>query len=215
MTITGKGQGNARQTQVTQTKVAQKIVSNTKLVSLAWIALAASLLLTSAGCGSSRSNTMSATQAQAVSQEFSMALQSALSTALPAASQVRRESHPSLAAIFAAVHAEDSSGCTVSGNGESCTIPVSYSGNCPGGGTIGITGDFDFTLNSSGDGSDATSLTITPTNCSVSNLTINGDPSVTASTQINFANDAPVFPINSSAATPVTSWRSRAPGWLR
>jgi hypothetical protein len=180
-----------------------------KLVSLSSILVAACLLVISLGCGSSSSHTMSAAQAQAVSQEFSTALQSALSTALSSASSVRRDPHPSLAKIFADarpadVHPADSSGCTVSDNGESCNIPVSYSGSCPGGGTIGITGDFDFTLNNSGDGSDSSTLTVTPTNCSVSNETINGNPSVTASIQINFTDDAPTFPITLSETGGIT-----------
>jgi hypothetical protein len=181
------------------TKLTQTISAHsTKLVSSACLMVAGCILLISAGCGgSSSSNTMSAAQAQAVSQEFSTAMQGALTSAFSGASD-RRESHRSLAAVLANAHPDDSTGCTVSDSGESCNIPVSYTGNCPGGGTIGITGDFDFTLNSSGDGSDNTTLTVTPTNCSVSNETINGNPSVTATTQINFTNDAPTFPITLS-----------------
>jgi hypothetical protein len=149
-----------------------------------------------AGCGSSSSShNMSAAQAQAVSQEFSTALQAALTASLPADSFSQREPHPTLGTILKHAHPDQSPGCTASDSGESCNIPVSYSGSCPGGGTIAITGDFDFTLNNSGDGSDNTTLTITPSNCSVSSLTINGNPSVTASTQINFTDDNPAFPI--------------------
>jgi hypothetical protein len=193
-------------TKMTQTKLAPKTSAHiTKLVSLACIMVAGCLLLISAGCGSSSSShTLSAAQAQAVSQQFSTALQAALSSAFSSAASRPRELHPSLAATFSQAHPDDSSGCTVSDSGESCNIPVSYTGNCPGGGTIGITGDFDFTLNSSGDGSDNTTLTVTPTNCSVSNETVNGNPSVTASTQINFTNDAPAFPITLSETGGIT-----------
>jgi hypothetical protein len=39
-------------------------------------------------------------------------------------------------------------------------------------------------------------LVITPANCGVeSSLTINGDPNVTIATQINFANNAVLFPV--------------------
>lgn len=205
-----EAQRKMNQLKLGQKKSIRKISAGiTKLVSLLSILVAACLLVLSVGCGSSSSHTMSAAQAQAVSQEFSTALQSALSTSLPSASSVRREPHPNLAAILANArhynaHPADSSGCTVTDNGESCNIPVTYSGSCPGGGTIGITGDFDFTLNSAGDGSDSSTLTITPTNCSVSNLTINGNPSVTASTQINFADDAPTFPITLSETGGIT-----------
>ena len=157
------------------------------------------LVVLCAGCGgSSSSHTMSAAQAQAVSQEFSTALQAAFSSAIPADSSVRRGAHPSLSTIFDDAHPEQTTGCTVTGSGQTCNLPVTYSGSCPGGGTIGVSGDFDFTLNSSGDGSDSTTLTITPTNCSVSNLTINGDPSVTVATQINFTDDNPDFPITAT-----------------
>lgn len=220
MTVTSKAQTKMNQTNPGQTKSAQKTWARImKLVSLSLLMVAACVLVISAGCGSSSSHAMSAAQAQAVSQEFSTALQSALSTALSSASSVRRDPPPSLAAVFtdfhpadlhpagfhrADVHPEDTTGCTVSDDGESCNIPVAYSGNCPGGGTIGITGTFDFTLNNSGDGSDNTTLTITPTNCSVSNETINGNPNVTASTTINFADDAPVFPISLSESGGIT-----------
>lgn len=203
MTDTSKAQTKMNQTKPGQANSARKRSGrNLWLVSMLSIMVAACLLVISAGCGSSSSHTMSAAQAQAVSQEFSTALQAALSSSLSSAEQ--RGAHPSLATTFANAHPQDSSGCTVSDSGESCNIPVSYSGSCPGGGTIGITGDFDFTLNSSGDGSDSTTLTITPTNCSVSNETINGNPSVTASTQISFADDAPTFPITLSETGGIT-----------
>lgn len=166
----------------------------TKFVALAAAAVATSLLLVSAGCGSSSHN-LSTAQAQAVSSEMSTALQAALSASLTADSSTSRHGNPSLSTILSKVHNDQESGCTVNDSGESCNIPVSYTGNCPGGGTIGISGDFDYTLNTSGSGSDSSTLTITPTNCSVSSETINGNPNVTVATQINFTNDAPVFPI--------------------
>jgi hypothetical protein len=179
-----------------QTKLTQTISAHmTKLVSLACIMVAGCLLLITAGCGgSSSSNTMSAAQAQAVSQEFSTAMQGALTSAFSGASD-RRESRRSLAAAFANAHPEQSSDCTSSDSGESCNIPVSYSGSCPDGGTIAVGGDLNFTLNDSGNGSGNATITITPSACSVSNEIINGNPSVTASTSITVQDDAPVFPI--------------------
>jgi hypothetical protein len=159
------------------------------------LALVTIFLILCAGCGSSKQNSqnLSAAQAQAVSQEVEAALQAALTAAL--SSGLPADTHRSLAAIVGHLTPNLSSGCTTNPNGETCNIPVTYSGACPGGGTIGISGDFDFTLNNSGDGSDSSTLTITPANCSVSNLTINGDPSITVATQMNLVNDAPVYPI--------------------
>lgn len=145
-------------------------------------------------CGSSSSShNLSQAQAQAVSQEVVTALQSALTAAFSAGA-----SSPSQPRSLASTvrHAGSSpSDCTTNPNGEMCNIPVSYSGSCPGGGTISVTGDFDFTLSTSGDGSDSSTLTVTPAACSVSNLVINGDPSVTVATQMQFQNGAPVYPI--------------------
>lgn len=185
-----------------RSNAARRIKFAFRLSIVALIGTAAILIFVSTGCGSSSSSgTMSAAQAQAVSQEFSTALQAALSSSLSSAAQ--RGDHRSLATIFRDVPF-DQSGCVGNVNGESCNIPVAYTGDCPGGGTIGITGALDFTLNSSGDGSDSTTLTITPTNCSVSGETINGNPSVTASTQINFTDDAPTFPITLSETGGIT-----------
>jgi hypothetical protein len=163
-------------------------------ISLTALALTTMLLMLFVGCGnSSHSNNLSPAQAQAVAQEVDVALQDALNAAL--ASGLSAEQHRSLAAIVPELTADQSSDCTTNSGVTTCNIPVTYSGSCPGGGTIGVNGDFDFTLNSSGNGSDSSSLTITPANCSVSNLTINGDPNLTVATQFNVANDAPAFPI--------------------
>jgi hypothetical protein len=153
------------------------------------------MLMLCAGCGSSSqsSQNLSSAQAQAVSQQVEVALQSALTAAF--SSGLPADQHRSLAAVVGHLTANQSSDCTTNANGETCNIPVTYSGACPGGGTIGVSGDFAFTLNNSGDGSDSSTLTITPANCSLSNLTINGDPSITVAMQMTIANDAPVYPI--------------------
>jgi hypothetical protein len=178
--------------------VPPRMIQPRNCASLVCLALLAVLLLLSASCGggsSSSPKTISPAQAQAVSQQVITTLQGALSSALSSLSATRNSQRLSLAKVVSEVHANQSSDCTVSSNGESCAIPVSYSGACPGGGAIDVSGNFDFSLNSSGDGSDNSTLTITPTNCSVSNLTINGNPDITLATQLTFQNDAPVYPI--------------------
>lgn len=157
------------------------------------VAFLALFLMLGAACGSSSPNTLTAAQAQAVTQQVNVAVQTALTNAF--SSGAAAGAHRSLAATIGDITPHQSSGCVLSDNGTTCDVPITYSGPCPGGGTIGVSGDFDFTLNNSGDGSDSSRLTITPTNCSVSNETINGDPNVTVATQLNITNDAPAYPI--------------------
>lgn len=162
------------------------------------IAIASIILLfiSALGCGSSNKNqNLSSAQAQAVSQELTTALSSALTSAfsgLPAPGNER----PSVARAVSELNTSQSSGCSITTSGQTCNIPVTYSGSCPGGGTISVTGNFDFTLDGSGNGSDNSSVTILPTNCSVSNLVINGDPNVTVTTQLNIQADSLAYPIN-------------------
>jgi hypothetical protein len=172
------------------------MVRNRRCASSVCVLLFVALILITPSCGggSSSTQTISAAQAQAVSQQVITTLQGALNSALSSL-PATRTAHPSLAKTMSEAHPDGSSDCTISSSGESCDIPVSYSGTCPGGGTIDVSGNFDFSLNSSGDGSDNTTLTVTPTNCSVSNLTINGNPDITLATQLSFQDDAPVYPI--------------------
>jgi hypothetical protein len=167
-----------------------------KLVALCASGVVALLVLVGAGCGgSSMSHTMTPAQAQAVSQEFATAVAAAMQSAatnIPVSST----EHRSLAAAIKDIHPDTTMpDCTSTPTSEMCNIPVSANAACPGGGTIGVTGNFDFTL-SNGSGSDSAMLTVTPTNCSVDNLTINGNPNVTVSTQLNFQKDAIVFPVS-------------------
>jgi hypothetical protein len=165
-------------------------------MSLGLIVVASILSVVWIGCGSSgsSSNNLSQAQAQAVvgqlSQALVMALQSAFLVSAPATS-----ARPSLSTVIKDIRPDQATVCTPTVNGENCDWPVSYSGPCPAGGTISVTGDIDGTLDNSGGGSVQTQLVITPANCSVSNLVINGDPSVSVDGQIGFATDAPVFPI--------------------
>jgi hypothetical protein len=167
--------------------------------SLCLIAAAALLPILSTGCGSNSStnNNMSQAQAQAVAQQVSQAITQALSGAVPATAT--SDTRPSLSTVVNNIHPDALPGCTSTSNGESCNIPISltnYPCGGPQGGTISVTGDVDGTLNNSGSGSLSTQLAITPANCSVSNLILNGDPSINVAGQINFANDeTPVFPV--------------------
>lgn len=160
------------------------------------IVVVAILLIWSAGCGSS-SNTLSQTQAQAVTQQISLALDQALSTAIAANAVPEKGTHPSLATIVSNLHSDLSTPCTPTPTGENCNFPISDTVACSGGGTISVTGDIAGTLNSNGGGSIQTQITITPASCAVSNsnLLINGDPSVTVDSQINFTQSAIAYPI--------------------
>jgi len=168
------------------------------------ILLVATVAAVCTGCGSSSSQNISQAQAQAVSHEVVIAAEAALTAAVgtPAA----RAEHPSLGSLLAHARpaAQSSSGCTPTSSGETCNFPVSYTGSCPGGGTIAVAGDFNFTLDNSGNGTDSATLTVTPTNCSVSNLTLNGNPDITLATQLSFQSDAPVFPITATEGGGIT-----------
>ena len=63
-----------------------------------------------------------------------------------------------------------------------------------------VSGDFSVTLDNSGNGADSSAITVTPSNCSVSNLTINGEPDVLVATQFNIANYQLQFPMTLTEA---------------
>src|ERR1700689_1409790 len=160
-----------------------------------WIVAAATLAILYAGCGSSGSNNLSQAQAQAVTQQISLALDAALTQSIASNAVSEKGTRPDLAAVLSHIHSDQSSPCTVTGTGETCAFPVSDTVPCSAGGTISVAGDIDGTLNSSGGGSIQSALIVTPTSCSVSNLVINGDPSLSVDGQINFTESAPAFPI--------------------
>jgi hypothetical protein len=178
-------------------EVSMSRMKRVALLSFASAVLTFGLLFSSAcGGGSTTSQPLSTAQAQAISQEFAEVAEAALQGSITGATREREN----FSEIFAesvkhGASSSASSGCVTSLNGTTCNFPVSYSGNCPQGGSIGVSGDLDFTLNDSGDGSDNSSLTITPTNCVVSNVTINGDPNVTFATQVTFQNDNLAYPV--------------------
>ncbi|HTS36750.1 MAG TPA: hypothetical protein VMH04_13830 [Candidatus Solibacter sp.] len=153
------------------------------------------VLIFSTSCGHSGSGsvgqTLTSAQAQAVQQELEIALSDALSSEFSLPPMERHSVSHAIANLAVA----QTSGCTINPDGQTCDIPISYSGACPAGGTIAVTGDFKFTLDNSGDGSDNSTLTITPTNCVVGNLTINGDPNVTMAEQLNFQANQLAFPV--------------------
>jgi hypothetical protein len=159
------------------------------------IAVVAMPFILSAGCGNSSSNNLSQAQAQAVSQQISLALDQALTQAIASNAVSERGSHPSLATLVSNLHSDQSSPCAVTATGENCEFPISDSVACSGGGTVTVAGNVDGTLNSNGGGSIQTAITVTPTSCSVSNLVINGAPSITVDSQINFTGSAPEYPI--------------------
>jgi hypothetical protein len=167
--------------------------------SKSFIAVPALLSILCVGCGSNRStnNNMSQAQAQALAQQFAQALTQAVSGAVP--STATSDARPSLSTVVSDIHPDALRGCTSTSNGENCNIPISlmnYTCGGPQGGTISVTGDVEGTLTNTGSGSLSTQLAITPANCSVSNLTVNGDPSINVGGQINFTNnETPVFPV--------------------
>jgi hypothetical protein len=181
----------------------QFIFRNKRSESFCSIVAATLLSILCAGCGSSSNSTnsnMSQAQAQAVAQQFSQAVVQALSGAVPAtASPTASDTRPSLSTVVSDIHPDALPGCTSTSNGETCNIPVSltnYPCGGPQGGTISVAGDVDGTLTNTGSGSLSAQLAITPANCSVSNLILNGDPSINVGGQINFTNnETPVFPV--------------------
>ncbi len=172
--------------------LAPRFSTPTRLIPLAIVVL---LPLLAGSCGSSNNNSVSNTQAQAISQEFVTAVQSAMSNSFTSAASLPAAGHQSLSKIIREARPETASGCRPTSSGQTCNFPISYSGPCPSGGTISVSGDFDLTLSSSGNGSSSDTLTLIPTNCVVSNLTINGDPNVTLATTIGFTNNNLSFPV--------------------
>jgi hypothetical protein len=161
------------------------------------IAALTSLSLLCVTCGGS-SRTLSQAQAQAISQEVFTALNSAMVAGLTPTGTSTAATRPSLGEIVERARLAQSSGCTVTNSGESCNIPITYQGACPNGGIISVSGDFNYTLDNSGNGSDSSTLTVTPAACAVDNVTFNGNPSVTFATQFNLQNYGLAFPITFS-----------------
>jgi hypothetical protein len=171
--------------------------------SLCLSAAAAMLSILSVACdsgsGSSMSAAMSQAQAQAVAQQISQAMTQALGSAVPSSASATSGARPSLSTAMRDFRPDSSGGCTPTSTGQSCNFPISltdYPCTGPQGGTVSVNGDIDGTLNNDGAGSVSGQFTITPANCSASNLVFNGDPSISVDGQINFTdNETPTFPI--------------------
>jgi hypothetical protein len=148
-------------------------------------------------CGGS-SHSLSQAQAQAISQELFTALNSAMVAGLTPTGTKTATTPPSMGGIVERARSAQSSGCTVTNSGESCNIPITYQGACPKGGSISVSGDFMYTLDNTGNGSDSSTVTVTPAACAVDNVTFNGNPSVTFATQFNLQNYGLAFPITFS-----------------
>jgi len=161
------------------------------------IAALTSLSLLCVTCGGS-SHSLSQAQAQAISQEVFTALNSAMVAGLTPTGTSTAPTRPSLGEIVERARSAQSSGCTVTNSGESCNIPITYQGACPKGGSISVSGDFMYTLDNSGNGSDSSTLMVTPAACAVDNVTFNGNPSVRFATQFNLQNYGLAFPITFS-----------------
>ncbi|HUO15736.1 MAG TPA: hypothetical protein VMX38_12170 [Verrucomicrobiae bacterium] len=162
-----------------------------------WVSVLAVLALLSVSCGSSShtNQNISAAQAQAISQQLVTTLQGAF-TALTPSLGADQPGILSLAKTLPrAVQYPQTSDCTTNSNGEDCNIPISYTGPCPNGGSIGISGDFTLMLNNSGDGSSDLSLTVMPASCAVSNLTFSGNPDITLTTDITVTDDQVQLPL--------------------
>jgi len=156
-------------------------------------------------CGGSSHSNLSQAQAQAISAELFTALSSALVSGLiPTTGASAAESHASLGGIVAGARSAQPSDCVISENGESCNIPIAYQGPCPKGGTIGVAGDFIYTLDNSGNGSDSATLTITPSACAINDITFNGNPNVTFATAFRLQNYELAFPLTFSGVGGIT-----------
>jgi hypothetical protein len=173
------------------------MIRNTSFRVICAIAALTSLSLLCVTCGGSSHN-LSQAQAQAISQEVFTALNSAMVAGLTPSGTNTAATRPSLGEIVERAQAAQSSGCTVTNSGESCNIPITYQGACPNGGTISVSGDFAYTLDNSGNGSDSSTLTVIPAACAVDNVTFSGNPSVTFATQFNLQSNALAFPITFS-----------------
>jgi len=152
----------------------------------------------SVACGTSNSNSshnLSHSQSQAVVQELNSAVVAAFVSGLQVPMPADRAEPRRLPAIVRNPRPALTEDCISTETGETCNIPISFTGPCPNGGAIAVDGDFIFTLDNSGNGNDSSTLIITPTNCALSDLTINGDPNVTVATQFSFQDNAVDYPI--------------------
>lgn len=166
---------------------------------LSLLALSTLLCLLCGGCGGNNSapagNALSQSQVQAVSKQISGAMVAGFTNALTSSSASKQEARSNLSTALKNFLPEQSPGCASTATGQTCNLPVSYTGTCPGGGTVIVLGDIDGTLSNAGDGSFAAAFTVTPAMCSVSNLIVDGAPDVTVAGQLSFTSDTISFPV--------------------
>jgi hypothetical protein len=161
-----------------------------------WMLPSVAAFLITVGCGgSTHTDTLSAAQAQAISQQVVQAAAQAVANAIHLPLPALEQPPVRMSEAIGGIHPDQSLSCMSNPTGETCDFPISASGPCSKGGTISVTGDIQGTLNNSGSGSLAAQVTITPANCAVSNITFNGDPNISIAGQINFTNMGPTFPI--------------------
>ncbi|HVN19088.1 MAG TPA: hypothetical protein VMU05_09960 [Dongiaceae bacterium] len=157
-------------------------------------------------CGDSSSHNLSQAQVQAISQQMSSALGSAFVAQVVAVNPATAATSPSLARAMQQIQpdAGAASGCTITPTGQSCDITIAYTGNCPKGGTISVSGDLAYTLDNSGNGSDKSTVTITPASCAVQDVTFSGNPNVSVAIQVGFQNNAIAYPMTFSESGGIT-----------
>ena len=179
------------------------MLRNSALKITSAVATLATIAIILVACGGSSKPSISPAQAQAISSELFTALGSALAAGFIPGSAATPNPR-SLASAIPPRPAPQSSDCTVTNTGESCNVPINFQGNCPQGGTIAVSGDFAFTLDNSGNGSDSSTLTVTPTNCAVSDISFNGNPSLTVSAGFLMQNNALAYPLTLSEKGGIT-----------
>jgi hypothetical protein len=154
-------------------------------------------------CGSSNSsmNNLTPAQAQAVASAVSTGVSQSLEGAFGAASVERSGGR---------VRLESGSPRTgtptcnlTSSNGTfSCQLSQTYS--CSGGGTMAVSGSVSGSVSDSGTGSIAEQISADPAACSVDGITLNGDPTVNVSGQLQLSDWNPVWPVTATETGAVT-----------
>lgn len=124
------------------------------------VAITALFILCS-GCGGGSSTpgpnteSLSPTQAQAVTDQVVQALTQSLDNTFSASLAGADVARPNLSGAVSRIHPDSSGGCTSTSTGENCNWPISLLNfPCSGinGGTISVTGDIDGSLNNLGEG---------------------------------------------------------------
>jgi hypothetical protein len=166
-------------------------------LSRAPIAAIVGIALVLMGCGGSSNNSsiqnsqLTQSQAQAVATAVSDGIAQALASAFASASAA------ATGKVMRKLDSGTNSGptCFPTAGGESCDWPISATFLCPGGGTMSVLGNVSGSVTSAGNGSVQAQFAATPTNCSVDQIVLNGDPNVTVGGQIGIANWNPVWPL--------------------